>query len=375
MLKLIRVTDGPSSHFFGYYEKFPWNKSGEYMLALETVIYDSQPQPEDEAIVGVIDTRDGRWSRISSTRAWNWQQGSMLQWYPEDYERLLIFNDRDKNFFIARVFDITTGREVHRLSMPVYALDPKGRYALSLNFARLHRTRPGYGYAGVEDRWNNQAHPAEDGIYKIDLNTGGCKLIISLDQIYSITPEEDMEGVEHWVNHIQIATDGERFAFLHRWRKNGGFLTRMMTANPDGSDIRIITGDIVSHYDWKDNSHILSWAKAPNGGVGFFLFEDGSGNYEQIGKGKLTQDGHCSYSPNRDWILTDTYPDRRNLRTLILYQASTGERIDVAKFYSPSELTGPVRCDLHPRWSRDGKMICIDSAHEGDRQMYVLSGF
>lgn len=372
MLRLIRITEGTLNHFFGYYDKSPWNESGAYILALGSKLCSSQPQPEDEALIGAVSTEDGKWVKIASTRAWNWQQGAMLQWYPEDCERLLIFNDRDGDAFIARIFDVTTRREVHRLSMPIYALDPKGRYALSLNFARLHRTRPGYGYAGVKDRWKDELVPPEDGIYRIDLKTGESKLIISLEQIYSMSPEETMKNVEHWVNHIQIAPNGERFAFLHRWRKDKGFSTRMMTAHPDGSDIRIIAKEIVSHYDWKDDSHILSWAKAPNGEVGFFLFEDGSGRYEQIGKGQLTQDGHCSYSPDKNWILTDTYPDKRSLRTLILYQGDMGKRMDVARFYSPPELTGPTRCDLHPRWSRDGKMICIDSAHEGDRQMYLL---
>jgi hypothetical protein len=61
------------------------------------------------------------------------------------------------------------------------------------------------------------------------------------------------------------------------------------------------------------------------------------------------------------------------MRTLILFHLASGRRIDIGRFYAPPELQGPVRCDLHPRWSRDGKMICFDSAHEGTRQVYVIN--
>ncbi len=373
MFNLLRITEGPLNHFFGYYDKSPWNKSGEFILSLETDLYSSQPQADDDAKVGVIKVADGKWVEIASTKAWNWQQGAMLQWYPEDCDRLLVFNDRSKDSFIARIFDAISLKEIHRLSMPIYALDPKGRYALSLNFSRLHRTRPGYGYAGIEDKWRDKLYPSDDGIYRIDLKTGECELIISIGQLYLTETEESMKNVEHWFNHIQIAPGGERLAFLHRWRKSGGeFWTRLITANPDGSNVRILAREIVSHYDWKDATHILAWAKVPEDKTGFFLFEDNTGSYRQIGEGKLTQDGHCSYSPSRDFILTDTYPDSRNLRILILYKEAINEKIDIARFYAPSELTGPVRCDLHPRWSRDGRYICIDSAHEGDRQMYLI---
>jgi Tol biopolymer transport system component len=33
---------------------------------------------------------------------------------------------------------------------------------------------------------------------------------------------------------------------------------------------------------------------------------------------------------------------------------------------------GPARTDLHPRWSRDGKLITFDSIHEGERQIYLV---
>ena len=71
------------------------------------------------------------------------------------------------------------------------------------------------------------------------------------------------------------------------------------------------------------------------------------------------------------WILTDQYPDETRHRALILYHPATNRRIDIGRFYAPPELDGPTRCDLHPRWSRDGRSVCIDSVHEGTRGMYV----
>jgi hypothetical protein len=51
---------------------------------------------------------------------------------------------------------------------------------------------------------------------------------------------------------------------------------------------------------------------------------------------------------------------------------ATGKRIDIGRFYSPPSLEGPLRCDLHPRWSRDGRRLSIDSAHTGERQIYSI---
>lgn len=83
-------------------------------------------------------------------------------------------------------------------------------------------------------------------------------------------------------------------------------------------------------------------------------------------------DGHCSFSPDGRWLLTDTYPDSHRMSKLMLYRLADGKLIEVGRFYSPPEFSGDASCDLHPRWSRDGTKICIDSAHEGHRQMYIV---
>ncbi len=404
------LTRGPKCHFFGYYDKSPWDATGRYVLGLETTFMDRPPTPKDRAVIGLIDkAEENTWRPIARTVAWNWQQGAMLQWLPSEPDRLIVYNDRREDRFVSVVRNIFADEE-RVLPRPVYALSPAGGYALSTNFARIADTRPGYGYVGLEDPGRENPHPADDGIFWMDLETGEHRLIISYAQAANFRSKPSMNGAKHWFNHIQVNTDGSRFAFLHRWCPWGQtrpWETRLLTADPDGSGLYSLADDgMVSHYDWRDPTHILAWARQearppstgplgirndlPSGEPAksqdrlcldrFFLFTDRSktsptGGSEQrgtVGEGVLTTDGHCSYSPERQWILTDTYPDEERMRTLILYRPEDDRRVDIGRFFAPKELDGEIRCDLHPRWSRDGHAVCFDSVHEGARQMYVV---
>ena len=44
-LPIQRVTQGPKHHFFGYFDKFPWDKSGRRLLAQEIDFTARQPRP------------------------------------------------------------------------------------------------------------------------------------------------------------------------------------------------------------------------------------------------------------------------------------------------------------------------------------------
>jgi len=368
------VTRGPQHHFFGYYDKHPWNSSGRFLLGLEIGFMDRPPTAGDGAMIGVVDLQDGsRWQSLAETSAWNWQQGTMLQWLGTDPERKIIYNTCEGDSFAAVIQDVETG-EKRSLPRPVYALSRDGRQGVSVNFARIARTRPGYGYVGLPDPWEEDPHPAEDGIYWMDLETGENRLIISLDQIVQIRRAESMDGAEHWFNHLQFNTDDSRFLFLHRWKDaEDRRATRLFTARPDGTDVCCVADhELVSHFDWRNERQILAWARQHGIGDYYFLFTDQSHEVEIVGKDVLTQDGHCSYRPDGKWLLTDTYPDEEGKRTLILFRPEDGQRFDVGRFYAIPEITGEIRCDLHPRWSRDGRQVCFDSVHEGSRQIYVV---
>ncbi len=368
------ATGRPNHHFFGYYDKTTWDATGRYLLALETSFIGHPPTPDDAASVGMVDLdRDGQYRRLDETLAWNWQQGTMLQWLSTAPDRLVIYNAREQDRFVAVIRDVYSG-ETRRLPRPVYAISRDGRSAVTLNFARVARTRPGYGYVGLPDPWADDPAPAEDGIYWMDLASGESRLIISLAQIAELRHDDTMDEAEHWFNHLQFNTDDSRFVFLHRWKGDtGGWRTRMFTARPDGSDIHCVADhEMVSHFDWRDADHILAWARQRSTGDHYYLFTDRTDEVQIVGQDVLTTDGHCSYSPDRHWILTDTYPDREHYRTLILYRPADGLRVDLGRFYAPPELAGEIRCDLHPRWNRTGTQVSMDSAHEGMRQVYIV---
>lgn len=369
-----QAVTGGKHHFFGYYDKHCWNASQRYIAALETDFMERAPEAGDRAIIGLIDTANGnQWTPVAETYAWNWQQSCMLNWLRSEPENTLIYNQRIGDRFVSIVQNIQTGA-TRTLPRPIYALSPDGKFAITGSFSRLHWKRPGYGYAGVPDPNQDVLAPDNDGLYWMDMETGNNRLIISIDQMRHFQPRPDMENAEHWFNHFLISPDNRRFSFLHRWRRGtNSWYTRLVTANPDGSDIYLMADDDhVSHYDWFTASQVVAWATHRRLGTHYLLYTDQTDQVEIVGNDVFSVDGHCSYSPDRQWMMTDTYPDAEDNRTLMLFHLASETRIDIGKFYAPPQLQGPIRCDLHPRWSRDGKKVCIDSAHEGHRQVYVI---
>ncbi len=370
------ITRVPKYHWFGYYDKLQFDPTGRYVLGMEVDFEHRSPRPDDAIRIGMVDLGAGdRWVELGESRAWNWQQGSMLQWLPGSRTEV-IWNDREGDRFVCHILDVKT-RKRRTLPAPVYAVSPDARWAVTPDFRRLNDCRPGYGYAGIADPNAAVAAPDDAGIWKIDLRTGAQKLLISFASILALDPQrEEWAGAKHWFNHLLVSPGGERFIFLHRWRgpKHGAsWGTRMITADADGRNAYVVDPyGKTSHFIWRDAAHILAWAWRPSHGDKFYLYEDRTTNVEVVAPDVMTVNGHCTYLPGNRWILNDTYPDRQRNQNPYLYDTKTGRRIALGQFHLPPGYKGEWRCDLHPRFSPDGTKVTIDSAHAGGRQMYMI---
>lgn len=373
------ITRGPKFHWFGYYDKFQFDPSGRYVLGMEVDFEHRSPKPDDTIRLGMVDLQDkDRWIELGQTKAWCWQQGAMLQWLPGSRTDV-IFNDREQGQFVSRILNVKTGKS-RTLPGPVYALSPDAKWAVSTDFSRLADTRPGYGYAGVADRYADVLAPEQTGIWRMDLATGQQRLMLSYAEVAQVPYKiGDWTGSKHKINHLLVSPDGRRFIFLHR-RRGGSNpeagATRMFTASPEGRDLHVLDPyGKTSHFIWRGSTHVMAWAYHPSHGDRFYVYEDRTENVDVIGKDVMTVNGHNTYLPGTGWrwILNDTYPDNQRLQHPYLYDTVTAKRYPLGHFLSPPEYRGEWRCDTHPRSSPDGRMVCIDSPHGGNgRQMYLI---
>lgn len=285
------------------------------------------PTPSDTLKIGLIDLKKGKlWKQIGTSTAWGWQQGCMLQWIPGSKEEI-IWNDREKDHFLSHIYNIRTGR-VRTLPKAIYTVGRDGKYAFGTEFSRIQNMRPGYGYPGIKDIYEENKAPSAIGIYKMDLHTGESQLIIPIDEIGAIPNADGPIDPKyyHWFNHLLVSPDNKRLIFLHRYREDkavpgtsgGGFRTRMFTADVNGKNRFLLdpSGN-TSHFIWKGNKHITAWTMPQNEPRKFYEFEDQTDNHYVVGAEAMTENGHNTYVPNTNnqWILNDTYPDAERLQT------------------------------------------------------------
>ena len=372
-----------AEYFFGYYDKSPWDATGRYMLCMRAKDTWSEPDPLGEAEILLfdlnLDINDNNYCRVlANTHTWNVQQGCMAQWLGPDYSSRIIYNDLRDGKYCSVILDVNSTKE-RVLPIPVYTVSNDGMTALSLDFSRLHSLRLGYGYAALPEITKGISLPDETCIWKMDIETGKVVPLLKYTDFASFQPRKEMqeEGCVHKVNHLMISPNGKRFMVLYRWFVGQRKYTRLITCNVDGTDMYVLSDDdMVSHCYWKNDKEIIAFERKKEYGPGFYLMKDKTQEWTHIWP-QLSNDGHPSYCPtDNSLVVFDTYPSRSRIQEVKLGRDNDteGESVKtIAKVFSPFKYDNDTRCDLHPRWSRDGKKVCFDSVFEGHRGLYVVN--
>ena len=415
----IFQTPKDGNYFFGYYDKSPLDINNKKLLACRSRFFDRAPTSDDTLEIGYFNwQRSDEFHKIVETKAWNWQQGCMLQWLCSEYQQKIIYNDRVDGQFVTVILDIVT-KEKNILPMAYYTASSKGDFVLCIDNERHAWYRGAYSYKGVENKDKKKAYIEADGIWKIDISTKHVEQIITLKQLVENQYLSNMKSAIHYVEHLMIAPNNKRFVFMHRWKtEDGGIYSRLYTVNIDGSDLYLLNDSgRMSHYCWKNSKEVVGWGGLSNpvnslrkyknivkffikpliplykklaggnsvdgnsklsamiSGDSYIVFTDKTNKKERLASKILLKDGHPSFSKvDNNLMITDTYPNPNDdfKEELILFDIDKKEIVSRLKLNHLEEFSSSaVRCDLHPKWSHDGKYICVDTLDKGYRSIYV----
>lgn len=373
LFKVVRATDGPKHHLFGFHDLVAINASGDKLLSLEVETFNRPPLPGEKIGVGYVDLGTRRFVQTGQTNAFNYPQGARQQWIDDS---LFIVNNQTGDHWGADIYDTAACKRVGSVDGTCHCLSKDKKLAFGINYARLHRLG-GYGYIGLADPHAAEETPKEDGIYVTDIAANSTRLLVSIDDVSRCQPETSAHtGFHHYVTHLVLSPNGKRIAFLHRFcLPDGGLRTRLMTVGTDGADMHCLGAGFLSHFDWRDDNHIFIWGRAGSAvdavrsnpifsnpivkpmlsvaksvarrvlkrskgmTMSFLMFTDSMpSTVAPFAQGVINSDGHPMCSPtDRDLCICDNYPDENRERTLFTYRFSTGERHDIGRFRMSDE--------------------------------------
>lgn len=352
--------------FVGFYDISPWDDGMDRFLLHEL---------EGGGNASIVVLGEDGAKTVAETEAWNYQQGSRTQWHPTR-EDAILYNDLSDGRGVARLVD-TSGDLLRTYDRPIQAANPIADEFVALDYRRLDHNSPGYGYGTATDP-AELADADDDGLFRVT-GDGSTTLVVSFADLQSLDGSSDtsephpgaVPHERHHLHHVVYAPNGERFAFLHRWTTGDRERTRLVVAERTGNPRVLLTDPYLSHFSWLDERRLVLWGRT-DAGRGYYVVDTDNGKTTPIERLGGNGDGHPSVAPGGRWVVTDTYPDRSRIRHLSLYDRAERRTIELGSFLAPFRFDGPRRCDLHPRWSPDGRFVSIDSAHEGHRGSYVL---
>ena len=387
-LNIKQITHGPSNHFFGYIghaKTIPWSRDGRYIVAMRTTFQDHMPGPGESADVILIDTEsDYSVEKVDETTGWNPQQGTMFYWNPDSDTSQFFFNDRDletgKIFTV--LYDVPTRtrmREYRYVESPFgnSGVAQGGNWFCGLNYARMARLRRVTGYVGTWDWTKGVAHPEDDGIFRVNIESGEMEVTVSFAQMAeAIAPTLDGKDVSSlFINHTLWNRSDDRIYFYARggWDSNPGVqINQPFTVDPDGGNLTLQPGFVGGHPEWEaGNTHCMIGhheGKLVIYDTNLQKIVDHIGSPDIIKK----PGGDTALSPDGNWTVTG-YGINSSHNEWAVFRRTDSAWARTPRYDQRPYVKGDLRSDPAPLWNRDGTQILFPSmTPDGSRQLHVI---
>ncbi len=371
----IKAFGVKKSHvFFGYYDVNPFHPEKNILLASKCPANKKVTPKTTPLTIGYFDLDNSKFFDVDITKSWCWQQGCRLQWYPRKDSNLILYNNFVDGKYICTIQDVFSRKIRQKTEKPIYSISEDGRWGLSINFSRLERLRPGYGYSNLPDYSKDDHLLKNDGVWLIDMESGTHEFLFSINDMAEDN-HHSMHGAQHYYNHLLFHPIRNEFIFFHIWQKMGKRFIRLMKTDLNCSTFSILIDfDYgISHFNWKSENELIVYLIMGPAGRGYYYLHYDSGSLSKINGFIHDLDGHPTVSSNNEFIITDTVPNKYSERKLVYFDTSSQKSYIISQFFSPYKYRFEKRCDLHPRLHTNKNLVCIDSAHEGRRSIYVIN--
>ncbi len=386
-LKAVQITHGPQHHFFGYIGHVgntPWNGNGRYLIALRTDFQDHMPAPNEAADVVLLDANDNySVTKIEETRAWNFQQGTMFYWNPDAPETQLFFNDRDPetNHVFTVLYDIKARKRIRefRFDDTPFAnggVAQRGGFFLGLNYARLAWLRPVTGYPEAFDWTAGVLHPKDDGLFKVDIQTGEKSLLVSYHQLAeALRPTRpDVDRKALFINHTLSNREGDRVYFYARgdFEVKGERIDVPFTINTDGTGLTLHEMHIGGHPEWAEGHTVIgSYDKRQ------VLYDTDTKTIAgTLGDATIfpKPGGDVALSPSGEWLVNGARSGPGN--TYVFLNRKDGRVVRSETYPIDNWTEGPLRIDPAPTWNRKNNAIAFPALADDaarTRQIFLMT--
>ncbi len=408
-VEIIGSTPLESDHSVGFHDIKPFNKNKNNLILLHRYPLRSlgfKENKNDKIDICLWDFYNSKIEKVDETNIWSWEQGSRLQWLNSSQ---LIYNQSQNHNPYSVIFN-TTNNKWKKLNTTVYSTN-NNDLILSVNYSRLFKLWKSYGYDKLHNISLNidEKKPEDDGIFLSDMHNNK-KLILSIRKAVKLCDLENINK-DFFLCHPTFNPEGNKFISLLRYFNDSGALISYLIC----SDIKrenhvVLAREKVSHFEWINDKEIIVWCRNLSQNIiklrNYSFLEkrifpsirkilnfskinlknkiltndyhlinvEEPSKIKRLNNKSLNEDGHPQISPDKKFLITDTYANNKGYMKLLLLNIKLNKVYLLGEFKVAEYLKkNNLKYDLHPRWDNSGRLISIDSSHVGSRQSFILN--